>query len=307
MKKTVVMTVGAPGSGKSTWAKREVSNNIQKCKTIVLCRDDLRSMLFGEKYKYSRSNESLVLKTMNHMLSGALCDDTTQRIIIADTNLNESTRKGFESIVRDCKSIRDDVATSIEYQTFDEPWHVLVSRNEKRGEKAVPITVLRTMYKNMQIYLGKHKEYVPDLSKPKAVIFDLDGTLADNTSRHPFDFDKLNTDKPIDFVVNLAKMYEATGHEIICVSGRNAGTKEEPRKWHTMTKCWLDDNEIPWYTLKMRKEGDFRKDDIVKEEIFWNEIADKYNVVATVDDRQQVVEMWRRIGLNCLQVNFGDF
>ena len=45
MKKTVVMTVGAPGSGKSTWAENEVKNT--KVKTIVLNRDDLRAMLFG--------------------------------------------------------------------------------------------------------------------------------------------------------------------------------------------------------------------------------------------------------------------
>ncbi len=56
-----------------------------------------------------------------------------------------------------------------------------------------------------------------------------------------------------------------------------------------------------------RKHGDSRKDDVVKEEIFWDRIADRYNVKLAVDDRAQVVEMWRRIGVECWQVAHGDF
>lgn len=50
---------------------------------------------------------------------------------------------------------------------------------------------------------------------------------------------------------------------------------------------------------------DNRKDDIVKEEIFWDKIAENYNVECAFDDR--VMEMWRRIGVNCLQCDFGEF
>ena len=40
-----------------------------------------------------------------------------------------------------------------------------------------------------------------------------------------------------------------------------------------------------------------RKDTTVKEEIFWDSIADKYNVVAVIDDRPSVVRMWYDIGI----------
>ena len=36
-------------------------------------------------------------------------------------------------------------------------------------------------------------------------------------------------------------------------------------------------------------------------------IKDKYQVDYVLDDRNQVVEMWRSLGLTCLQVADGDF
>lgn len=42
----------------------------------------------------------------------------------------------------------------------------------------------------------------------------------------------------------------------------------------------------------MRKNGDFRKDNAVKEEIFWTHLAHRYNIVACVDDRPQMIRLW---------------
>ena len=57
----------------------------------------------------------------------------------------------------------------------------------------------------------------------------------------------------------------------------------------------------------MRKTGDNRKDSIIKEEIYRNLIEPNYNIEFVLDDRNQVVDMWRRIGLTCLQVADGNF
>ena len=73
------------------------------------------------------------------------------------------------------------------------------------------------------------------------------------------------------------------------------------------TEKWLEDKEVEYVALFMRPEGDHRKDNIVKEEIFNNHIRNKYNVIFVLDDRNQVVEMWRSLGLKCLQVADGDF
>ena len=58
----------------------------------------------------------------------------------------------------------------------------------------------------------------------------------------------------------------------------------------------------------MREEGDFRKDSIVKEEFYNDVIRDKYFVKYILDDRDQVVEMWRKkLNLPCFQINYGPF
>lgn len=58
----------------------------------------------------------------------------------------------------------------------------------------------------------------------------------------------------------------------------------------------------------MRPKGDMRKDSIIKKELFEAHIKDKYYIEAVFDDRNQIVDTWRKeIGLTCLQVNYGNF
>ena len=57
----------------------------------------------------------------------------------------------------------------------------------------------------------------------------------------------------------------------------------------------------------MRNDFDERKDVIIKREIFEQEIKDKYNVMFILDDRNQCVDFWRKIGLTCFQVDYGNF
>jgi hypothetical protein len=66
-------------------------------------------------------------------------------------------------------------------------------------------------------------------------------------------------------------------------------------------------NDETVFHLYMRPEGDMRKDAIVKLEIFDNEIRDNYDVQFALDDRNQVVEAYRSIGLTVLQVADGEF
>jgi hypothetical protein len=50
-----------------------------------------------------------------------------------------------------------------------------------------------------------------------------------------------------------------------------------------------------------------RKDAIMKEELYRQHIEGKYNIKFVLDDRQQVVDMWRGLGLTVFQVDEGDF
>jgi len=58
----------------------------------------------------------------------------------------------------------------------------------------------------------------------------------------------------------------------------------------------------------MRKEDDMRKDAIIKRELFDNFIEGKYQIEFVLDDRNQVVDLWRNeLKLSCFQVYYGDF
>ena len=71
---------------------------------------------------------------------------------------------------------------------------------------------------------------------------------------------------------------------------------------------WLTKYKIPYHDLLMRKTKDGRKDSVIKKEIVDEHIKGKYFVRFVLDDRDQVVDMWRKeMGYACLQVNYGDF
>ena len=141
-----------------------------------------------------------------------------------------------------------------------------------------------------------------DAPRARAVICDIDGTLADLGSRHPFDYDNVDKDSVKHATAELLRILHAAGLKIILVSGREASSRRK-------TIAWLAVNEIPWHELAMRKSGDFRKDTIIKREMYKNRIRDAYDVLFVLDDRDQVVEMSapKKLNLPCFQVDYGNF
>ncbi|MEP0191783.1 MAG: HAD family acid phosphatase [Erythrobacter sp.] len=139
----------------------------------------------------------------------------------------------------------------------------------------------------------------------KTVLFDIDGTLADiEHRRHLVEGDNPDWAKFFDLMgsdsVNLpvAELYLAlwssTSFECVLVSGR-------PEEYRPVTEQWLTWNEIPFNRLLMRRAKDNRKDAIVKEEILKQLLSEGADIAFTVDDRQSVVNMWRRNGITCFQ------
>jgi hypothetical protein len=101
-------------------------------------------------------------------------------------------------------------------------------------------------------------------------------------------------------------------YEIIFCSGRPERTRADTEEWLADNRFRRDIGRAPYpnYTyyngLYMRKDGDYRRDDIVKQEILDAHI-NKDSVLFVLDDRQSVVDMWRRNGVTCFQVAKGDF
>lgn len=142
------------------------------------------------------------------------------------------------------------------------------------------------------------------IPKPKAIIVDLDGTLADDSARRPLydlpkrDWDHINdlsaNDSPNRWCQEIVSCFANCGYEILFVTARNS-------KARSITKGWLDKNVSCQYKLWMRPEQDFRPDFIIKEDLYRLHIEPYFDVVFCVDDKSTVVEMWRKIGLVCLQ------
>ena len=152
----------------------------------------------------------------------------------------------------------------------------------------------------------------------KTVIFDLDGTLANIDKRREMSMmenGKMNWeifftpeniwfDLPNEPVIEMSKILSQK-HRIVILSGRSKATKQE-------TVRWLNKFEVPFDVIKMRpttREWLFMPDDDLKQHwldtLFSGE--KKKDILCVFDDRQKVVDMWRRNGLTCFQVDEGQF
>ena len=152
-------------------------------------------------------------------------------------------------------------------------------------------------------FLENKVPYNDDLED--CVICDIDGTLA-IMNRHPFDWKNVDKDY-LNPVVSLhLQEHKEKERRIILMSGRDNSSRE-------LTEKWLKDNAVPYDELHMRGDlykgggDDYRKDSIVKEELYNEYVKGKYNVIVVYDDRSSVVDLWRSLGLDCFQVNYGDF
>lgn len=189
---------------------------------------------------------------------------------------------------------------------FDTPLEECIKRDKDR-EKPVGEAIIRKMWKDYlkpsNIHTDTRFILEQNINLPKCVICDLDGTLALHNGRSPFDDSKIYTDKLNNYIRRILNAYNYLGTEIIYLSGRSETAREETEKWLVNNGCWYKYNQ----KLYMRIDKDYRADNIVKKELFEKFIKDKYFVNFVLDDRDQVVKMWRDLGLLCLQVYYGDF
>lgn len=138
----------------------------------------------------------------------------------------------------------------------------------------------------------------PDL--PNTFICDLDGTLALIGDRDPYDASTANNDELNESVNIILDSMKKSGIYPILISGRED-------KYLGPTIEFLNKNNIEYNNIYLRKTGDYRKDSVIKKELYEKHIKDKYNVLFVLDDRNQVVNMWREQGLTCFQVEEGNF
>lgn len=281
MKKVIILQ-GLPASGKSTWAKKMVTDNPGKYKRVN--KDDLRSML--DCGRFSRSNEKTVLSVRDAIILESL--EAGSHVIVDDTNLHKKHVNHITELVKG--------KAKVETKFFDVSVEEAIRRDLERPA-SVGESVIINMYN--QFLKSDTEKYVPNQLKPTAYIFDIDGTLAEMNGRSPYEWDKVGEDILKHPVWHVLIGLKSLGDKIIVFTGRDGVCSED-------TKKWLKRNLVPFDHFDIRPEGDTRKDSIIKKEMF-DKVKDDYNILGVFDDRDQVVDMWRDIGLQCFQVNYGNF
>lgn len=274
---------GLPGSGKTTFAKELVDDG-----WIRVNKDDLRAMLHNSHF--SKNNEAFILSLRDEIIIRGLVNG--KNVVVDDTNLDPKHAVQFESIA-------SEFLADYSEKFFDTPVEECIKRNSFRKDP-VPEKVIWDMYHR---YLQPPTTQIPveEDDREEAIIVDVDGTLAHIVNgRSPYDASRAMEDELDDAVSVITAMAYQNGYKVIILTGRSAEHKQ-------VTIDWLEENGVPYDEIYTRESGDNTKDAIVKRDLYRRHVEPKYRVKFVLDDRNQVVDMWRSLGLKCLQVQPGDF
>ncbi len=281
----LLMLQGLPASGKSTKAQEIVDQG----NWVRLNRDLIREMLHFDKF--TPKNEGNTVSAEKALARHFLGKDIN--VVIDDCNLNPKNREMWATIATECNA-------HFETEMVDEDWRVCVTRDQARGWK-----VGKAVIKNMALQYD-----IIEFAVDNVIICDIDGTVADLTHRlhhvkdkDPKDwktfFQEMGFDSLIKETQNLLIDFYSRGKTIIFVTGR-------PEDYREMTENWIDQNGLGFaFTVIMRRKGDKRPDDEVKEQILNTYFPDRSVIHKVIDDRPSVIRMWERNGLDIINVGKG--
>jgi predicted kinase len=284
---------GLPGSGKSTEARVWLDEDPGGRRRLNY--DDLRRELKvdhsrGFKAKDEQRMKDEAVRRVVEWLEAGLS------VVIDNTNLTEGARRRWADVAL-------QRGLSVDYWHLDTPIKVCVQRDRQRptGERVGQAVIHRMALLNGFVDFDVHLRYI---------VCDIDGTIANLQHRlhhvkdgqHRWDLfhEQVDQDLPYEDIIKLVQALYASGYKVILVSGRSIG-----HGCGLKTEDWLLEHHVPYDWLFMRADGDHRPDHQIKEEILQHLPIGSIRYV--LDDRDQVVAMWRKHGLRCLQVAPGGF
>ena len=310
-----ILTVGVSASGKSTFAK-----SLKGYHTVD--RDKIRQSVIKQK----DPNYNKLRENMWHLWDWSWEADVTaieldivqqhidkkHDIVICETHLTYALSMFVPEVDVSSKSkdnlqhTKDIVAKlinagyQVDYNFLPIAYDEALARDRKRLCCVGDYVIDKQWVQWIQLpseFTGITK-YVKNERLPKCIVVDIDGTIAKNVSgRGMYEWSKVGEDAPIDEIVELVRRYMQT-HKVIFLSGRSDVSRYTTEYWLREHVMGLYDD----YDLYMRTDGDYTKDRIVKESLFFTHIADKYNVEFVIDDRRQVINLWTDIGVKVLNV-----
>lgn len=291
----LTLLVGPPGSGKSTLARQLESDTC-----VRISQDDQGKSGHKFRFNYALENKlDIVVDRMNfscmqrssYLAPAKAAGYETEIIVLhesLDTCFNRCSARQNHPTIKDNDSARSALNT-------------FFSKYERVQDNEA----------------DKVTRFWPDCYKPRVAIVDLDGTLCniDHRLHHMKDvivddkvvqkkswpkfFADMDKDTPNEWCEYIISGLD-NGMEIIFCSGR-------PDNYRAATQEWLTRYGYEYNKLFMRNRNDSRKDSIAKEIILDFEILTRWTPFIAIDDRKQVVDMWRSRGIVCLQCAPGEF
>lgn len=312
----ILILVGISGSGKTTYA----NHLVQADPTYLrLSRDELRRSLLpvslNDYWRWGGKRRDRIERIVSELEKTALTTalDGGWNLILDNTHLRQH-------YIDDALRQVSQRTVKVTFKVFTLPLDEAIRRDSARPD-VVGAAAIREQYGRFQDLmrhfnpdqtvlfpqqpLPTREPFTQDRALPKCVLVDIDGTVASRTDRSPFDWRKVHLDSPRQPVINVVRALRAAGYAIVFLSGRDSVARADTVAWLGQHTGWQEGID---YRLYMRAANDHRKDVLIKRELFEAHIRGRYYVDVVLDDRDQVVSLWRNeFGLTCLQVDYGNF
>lgn len=333
----ILILSGLPASGKSTYAGEWVAEDPQHRARINY--DELRLHMYGPDWKFNRQEEDAMKGEALNIASNALQQGFD--VVVDNTNLTTGARRPWEELGKHLGVPVEqlEIDTPVE--------ECIRRDRQREGRARVGRAVIERMalftgwidWSDKELYprdfvicdldgtiadcTWRRKKFelpIKHSEKCHAELQHLENGKCTSCGRKVglnYDrfFEACGDDPPITPVIRLLDRLvnpccypsgpKNCGHpdhedyDVLFVSGRPIDPCGK------LTEDWLDKHHLFGRHLFMRQGGDHRPDYIVKQEIL--DLLPKNRIRYVLDDRNQVVEMWRRNGLTCLQVADGNF
>jgi phosphoglycolate phosphatase-like HAD superfamily hydrolase len=138
---------------------------------------------------------------------------------------------------------------------------------------------------------------------PRAVIWDLDGTLSDDRARAHFVeveqgrtrdwksyFDAIGSDPPIAASMEVLRALHAAGNRVVFLTGRPEYTRRTTERWLKANGLTEYDRLLMRPAGDLRRSGDFKVGEVAK-------LRREYEIVCAFEDRIDVADALREAGV----------